>query len=99
MIRADQLRFTRCDLVAGVVDEYERRPAANHAAIPKNVEIVVERQLTQRDDNTDAREKIEFAFQVLAAASHLVARRLVVRRSTSDGCGNVRITQPQAIID
>ena len=64
---------------------------------PLKLQPRVERDLSKRDDDTDAGKLANFRLEMTQAAGDLFWRRLVVRRSASDRRQDVRIRQLQPV--
>ncbi len=70
-----------------------------YSAAPQQLQPRIERDLAERDDDTRARQRGDFRFEVIEAANDLLRHRLVVGRSAPHRGDDVRVGQREPVID
>src|SRR5208282_2450823 len=72
---------------------------AGELAVPLEViEIGIKADPAQRDHDFHILETLQFAIEIRSAVRQLLGQRLVVGRSTTDGGGDVNISQIESVL-
>ena len=95
----DTNRSGRGNADASRLSEDVWRSAGDSVLPLEHGQEVVVGNLPERYDNLDPIQKLQLAFQIASASADLFSCRLVIRRSTVTGRGDVCIIQRKPVVD
>src|SRR5947209_3485047 len=98
MVGGEQVWQSVTHLVNVTVRECVTRFSRYATGCAQQLQVVVERNPSQRDDDTDAREKLQLRFEKWTAGRDFERSRLVVRRSAMRRSADIRVPELQAVI-
>ncbi len=83
--------------IVGAVGEAVLGFALDDAGVEQVGEIAVESDLSEADDDTDARQRLDFSGKMSAAVANLLGQRLVAWWSAADDGGDPGMAELEAI--
>jgi hypothetical protein len=97
VISGEKMRAIR-EEVLGTVGEAVLGFAADDAGVEQVGEIAVEGDLSQADDDTDARQGLDLSGQMGGAVANLLGEGLVAGRGAADDGGDPGVAQLEAVV-
>src|SRR5882672_5781787 len=85
------------ETILGAVGEAVFGFARDGARVQQEGEIAVESDLSQADDDTDARQRLDFSGKMSAAVANLLGQGLVAGRGAANDGGNPGMAELEAI--
>ena len=84
--------------ILGTVGEAVLGSAADDARVEQVGEIAVESDLSKADDDTDARQGLDFSGQMCCAVANFLGEGLVAGRGAADDGGDPGVAQLEAVV-